>query len=439
MYIRKRSKTHNPLSMNAANRVLPWMLALLPLWLLPSCKEDSLEPEGIWFISTDEDYKTTAQEALVNAADYDTVHFRAGVFEFNTQLSVSNKTGIVIRGEGRDVTILDFSAQVAGAQGILATDMVDIIFADLTVRDMAGDGIKVKDSDGISFFRVGAVYTTPLTADNGAYGLYPVTCEDVLIDDCYVRGASDAGIYVGQSRQVHVRNCYVEECVAGIEVENCINADVYGNTATKNTGGILVFDLPSLPVIKNGNTTRVFDNDLINNTQGNFAPPGNAVANIPEGTGIMILAYDRCEVFNNRITGCNTLGIGVVSYLTLEVLDPGSSYDDPDYDPYVYNIHIHDNTFNRSPGYPFAGVLGLTLQAVYTANSISPDIVLDGSFNPAVPEADQKICVYDNGGAQVANVDAVNEFANVIPNPVSADCTLSPLPETAIDAPLLPY
>jgi len=32
--------------------------------------------------------------------------------------------------------------------------------------------------------------------------------------------------------------------VAGIEIENCTDADVYENISTNNTGGVLVFDLP---------------------------------------------------------------------------------------------------------------------------------------------------------------------------------------------------
>lgn len=34
--------------------------------------------------------------------------------------------------------------------------------------------------------------------------------------------------------------------MAGIEIENSLNAEVYENEATENTGGILVFDLPDL-------------------------------------------------------------------------------------------------------------------------------------------------------------------------------------------------
>ena len=36
--------------------------------------------------------------------------------------------------------------------------------------------------------------------------LYPVQCKNVLIDGCVAIGASDAGIYVGQSQYVIVRN-----------------------------------------------------------------------------------------------------------------------------------------------------------------------------------------------------------------------------------------
>ncbi len=423
----------------SSSRLLSCFLGMFIVLSLYSCKDDDPDFTGIWFISTEDDYQTTAQEALITMNNYDTLHFRAGTYQFSTQLSVGDKTGIVIRGEGKDVTILDFTDQLSGAQAILATNMKDIIFADLTVQDMIGDGIKVKDSEGVSFIRVGAVYTTALTPQNGAYGLYPVSSSHVLVDECYVRGASDAGIYVGQSTQVHVRNSLVESCVAGIEIENCINSDVYGNTVTKNTGGILVFDLPTLPIIKNGNTTRVFDNDILLNVQSNFAPPGNAVGNVPEGTGIMILAFDRCEVFNNRISGNNTMGVGVVSYKTLEALDPGSAHSDTEYDPYVYNIHIHNNTFTRSASYPLAGEIGLILQAVYGTYGIDPDIVIDGVINPDKPLSEQRICVYDNGGAMVANLDAINEFANVITNPAEQNCTLEPLPETIIQAPLLPY
>ena len=54
----------------------------------------------------------------------------------------------------------------------------------------------------------------------------------------------------------------VADNVAGIEIENSTDSEVYGNTATHNTGGILIFDLPDLPV-KNGAGHRVFKNTCL--------------------------------------------------------------------------------------------------------------------------------------------------------------------------------
>ena len=135
---------------------------------------------------------------------------------------------------------------------------------------------------------------------NGGYGLYPVLCTDVLIEDCVVRGASDAGIYVGQSEDSIVRRNSVEQNVAGIEIENCTKADVYENVATDNAGGILVFTMPDLPK-KDGRHCRVFKNPVMANNHENFAPKGNIVATVPPGTGIMIMASDQVEVFDNTI------------------------------------------------------------------------------------------------------------------------------------------
>ena len=66
-------------------------------------------------------------------------------------------------------------------------------------------------------------------------------CDNVLIENCTAIGASDAGIYVGQSNRIIVRNSIAHQNVAGIEIENSLNADVFDNVATGNTGGILVF------------------------------------------------------------------------------------------------------------------------------------------------------------------------------------------------------
>ena len=74
-----------------------------------------------------------------------------------------------------------------------------------------------------------------------------------------MRGASDAGIYVGQSKNIVVKRSKAEFNVAGIEIENSMNADVHDNLSTHNAGGILIFDLPNLPQ-QGGHSHRIFHN-----------------------------------------------------------------------------------------------------------------------------------------------------------------------------------
>ena len=116
---------------------------------------------------------------------------------------------------------------------------------DFAVEDSKGDGIKSKGSDQITFRKLRVEWTSGPDAKNGAYGVYPVSSKNVLIDGVTVKGASDAGIYVGQCENIVVRNSSAEFNVAGIEIENSFNADVYKNIATHNTGGILVSTCPT--------------------------------------------------------------------------------------------------------------------------------------------------------------------------------------------------
>ena len=145
-----------------------------------------------------------------------------------------------------------------------------VTLRDFAVEDAKGDAIKVKGVNDISFIRVRTEWTNGPDEFNGAYGLYPVESKNVLIDSCIAIGASDAGIYVGQSENIIVKNSRAEFNVAGIEIENSYYADVYNNHAENNTGGILVFDLPDIPQ-QGGHHVRVFKNKSINNNTDNFA------------------------------------------------------------------------------------------------------------------------------------------------------------------------
>ena len=72
--------------------------------------------------------------------------------------------------------------------------------------------------------------------------------------------------------------------------------------------------MPDLPK-KDGRHCRVYKNKVVANNHENFAPKGNTVATVPPGTGVMIMANDQVEVFDNTIEQNQTAGLSIVSYL----------------------------------------------------------------------------------------------------------------------------
>lgn len=337
----------------------------------------------------------------------DAIEFGEGTFAFTQELTVRTNQ-VTIRGQGAAKTTLSFKSQNQGKQGILV-NRDQFALEDLTVEDTKGDGVKIEGAQGVVFRRVRAQWTGDAKSSNGAYGLYPVQCQNVLIEDCEAYGASDAGIYVGQSRNIIVRRCRAERNVAGIEIENSSDADVYENAATNNAGGLLVFDLPDLPV-KNGGKVRVFKNRVVANNHPNFAVPGSMVASVAPGTGMIILCTDQVEVFENVIQRNQTYNLAVASYFIT-----GREYKDQAFDPIPEGIYVHDNQFADGGSKPagqrgelFAALLGTPI----------PDMIWDGISNPARPkdDKDRQVVFKQNGQASFANLN----FGSLAPALASA-------------------
>ncbi len=283
-------------------------------------------------IAAGENAQARLQEALIVAAPGDLVELGAGRFVLTDGLSLDVK-GVTLRGAGMEATVLDFTGQKGAGEGLLVTSD-DVTLRDFAVENTRGDGIKSKGADNIVYYRVRVAWTGGPKETNGAYGIYPVESSGVLIDGCKVSGASDAGIYVGQSRDITVRYSLAEHNVAGIEIENSRNARVHGNLATRNTGGILVFDLPNLPVMGGGNTV-VEGNLVVDNDTPNFAPKGNIVAGVPRGTGVMIMANELVAVRGNVLANNPTGQVLVVSY--------PNAFTDKRYNPYSRKIVVGPN------------------------------------------------------------------------------------------------
>ena len=277
------------------------------------------------------------QEALILAEPGDEIVLQAGRFMLTDGLSL-DVDGVTVRGEGMDGTVLDFTGQQGAGEGLLVTSD-NVTLRDFALENPKGDGIKSKGADDIVYYRVRVTWTRGPHPENGAYGIYPVESTHVLIDGVQVSGASDAGIYVGQSEAITVRNSIAEANVAGIEIENSRRALVENNLATRNTGGILVFDLPNLPKMGGGDVI-VRRNLVVANDTANFAPPGNIVAGVRRGTGVMVMANDTVLVEGNVIDGNPTAGVMVIAY--------PQPYDDETYNPYPRGVEVGPNVFGRN-------------------------------------------------------------------------------------------
>lgn len=366
------------------------------------------------------EFQKKFQTQFIEAANGSTIELPAGRFQMDASLWLDGKKNVTIKGAGEDKTIISFKGQISGAEGIKITNASDITLRDLTVQDTKGDGIKTQLVDGISFIHVKAEWTRGGDKDNGGYGLYPVQCTNVLIDHCTAVGASDAGIYVGQSKYIIVRNSKAYENVAGIEIENSWYADVYDNETYHNTGGILVFDLPDL-IQKEGGYVRVFRNHIHDNNHVNFAPKGNTVGKVPQGTGLMILATRHVEAFENRIINNISAGTAIVSYYITE-----NPINDKTYKPFPSDIYIHDNYYER-PRVKATGKgrMGKMYRFKLRFGKDVPHILYDGIEDKNMKN--RNICIRNNTNATFVNIDAENGFKNKSRDMTPHECDQTPI------------
>ncbi len=338
-----------------------------------------------------ENFEQKLNEIIENAPNGSEIVMPEGFFEMNNELVIT-KHGITLRGQGMKKTTLSFKHQKVGSQGVFGSADA-LVFSDFGVEDSAGTGMKVMQANSVTFRRVRVAWTRGPHEENGAYGLYPVMSRNVLIEDCEVTGASDAGVYVGQSQNIIVRRNEVFENVAGIEIENSRFADVYENHTYNNTAGILIFNLPNLP-IKGGRQTRVFSNKVENNNLKNFSTEGGIVHLVPDGLGIFIMANSEVEVFKNTIRDNYLTGVSAVHYAISE-----KKYEDAGYDPQPRHIYIYDNTFSKR-GFHFFRPTRMNIIIKLLMGLRTPEIVYDGiedgTYAGKKLEDKDRLCIQNN-------------------------------------------
>lgn len=379
--------------------------------------------------------------ALTDAAnlleDDSAIVLAEGTWELDNAVTIRSVTGITLIGQGMGRSILDIGSATNQVNGV---DVIadDFHIEGLTILDAPKDALRIEDSSDIVIRGVETTWTNEDDPANGAYGIYPVQVQRVLMEDNLASNAADAGIYVGQCQHAIVRNNTAMGNVAGMEIENTQFADVYGNTVTDNTAGLVVFDLPGNPVI--GRDVYLHDNIITDNNRANFAP-GGTVASIPAGTGTFVMASRRVVITNNTYARNNTTDLAILSGLIVEgdttqwytptkdvVGDISGLELDAD-DAGVYNfrttdVWIHGNSHEGSGTESDTSSLevrpmGFLLAVLYGAELVDTvlyDTIGESSFHstdPAQNSNDNRICVGADPGVTFAslNIEEVSEEA----------------------------
>lgn len=314
---------------------------------------------------------TSIQTVVDSAIPGDIVEIEAGTYN---EAVVTDTPGITLRGiadaAGKQ-PVLDGKGQ--HANGISATGN-NLVIENLTLRNYRNNGVFVDGATGI-------VLRDLFVEDTGVYGVYPVHCSDVLIERVTATGVNDAGIYVGQCRNIVVRDSIGYGNVIGIEVENSIGAEVYNNEAYGNSVGIFIDLLPNLPS-KASRGTRLHNNISRDNNLANFSTPEMTSAMLPNGVGILVLGADDVEIYDNKLNDNNTVGLAVFSAAPF--------FENLDIDPNPERLHAHGNTYSSNGSAPDKLVVKLGLygaDVLWDASNWSPrfDDQIEGAFPPALP------------------------------------------------------
>ena len=369
-------------------------------------------------------------EAFITAKDSSVIELPKGHYLFSQSLIIDGKKNVTIRGAGIEKTVLSFKGQRQGAEGVRISNCNNITIENLSIEDAAGDNLKVTDSEFVVMRNIRSAWTGKVSTENGAYALYPVLCKNLLIEGCEAIGSSDAGIYVGQSKNVIIRNNKAYYNVAGIESENSSQVEIYDNEIFKNTGGLLIFNLPHLTVY--GENVKAYNNHIYDNNIRNFGVKGSIVSTVPRGTGIIVMATKEVAIYENKIEDHKTINSSVVSYeiyvppknkkkkkkklLRSGLRQVEENYnEDVSYSAYPGMVSIHDNKFKNKHFIPALdndfGLLWVMKNKLQIPD-VAYDAILPSNYflDNSITNPDYKICVKNNGKINFVAMDAANDF-----------------------------
>jgi parallel beta-helix repeat protein len=343
------------------------------------------------------------QQAVQNAQPGTTIQVMPGTYRETVFIDRDDIRLIGVIEEGRRA-VLDGEGKLNDA--ILFSGN-NIVVENFTITRYKGNGIMSQAGNNWEI-------RNNLIIDTGVYGIFPQLGQNGVIEYNVVSGIEDAAIYVGMSDNVHVAYNDVFDSVAGIEIENSRHAIVEANRVYNNTGGILAFITPGLP-IKTTFDVIIRNNLVLANNHANFGAPGSTVAGIPAGTGILVMAADDVVIEGNIIRDNKNAGIVITDHA-----HAANVTVDPESDPNSDRVKILNNTMLNNGTDPVPEIKAYMLTELKTGN---PDIISVG------PTKDS--CIINRHQYVTAGVDnfAECDFTNTYS---TANYLLAPVPPREI-------
>ena len=338
------------------------------------------------------------QDAVSEASPGDIIRVYPGTYSETVYIDKDNITfqGVISKGEW---ATLDGKKELN--DGFLYSGN-GIVIENFKIINYKGNGIMGQAGNNF-------VLRNNWVVDAGVYGIFPQFGQNGLIEHNILSGIEDAAIYVGMCDNIDVRNNEVFNSVAGIEIENSRHALVENNYVHNNTGGILVFITPGLP-IKTCFDVILRNNFVMDNNTPNFGAPGSIVAGIPTGTGILIMAADDVVIENNIITGNNNAGIAITDHGTAGLTG------DPDSDPNPDRVTILDNFMQNNGNDPVGEVKAAMMTQL---DSKGPDIIAVGSGEGCSIRNPDRYRTFGIGDYAIASITDTKEISTyLLPHPV---------------------
>jgi parallel beta-helix repeat protein len=325
---------------------------------------------------------SSIQEAVGKANPGDLIRIYPGVYHETVYIDKDNITlqGVIENGEW---PVLDGEKKMNDAvlysgNGILIENLKITNYKGNAIMGQAGNNYVIRNN---------------WIVDTGVYGIFPQYGKNGLVERNILSGIEDAAIYIGMCDNVDVRFNEVYGNVAGIEIENSRHALVEFNYAHDNTGGILAFLTPGLP-IKTCYDVIIRSNYIINNNTKNFGAVGSTVSHIPKGTGILVMAADDVTIENNFISGNDNAGITITDYGYAGV-DHAS---DPESEPNSDRITVLNNFMSNNGNNPIDDIKALMVTKL---SKLGPDVIAVGGGEGS--------CIVNPGAYRTFGVD---KFAN---------------------------